>query len=115
MLVEGHSGSMGPRPDVPSLRPMTAQKENKGKVQDVDRKRNMCTCAVCVCACACVLKGYGCCCCYRQKSAWVHRASRPQGDGDTWALFLTAKASQTFWTETVQTEGLISFLTSDGN
>lgn len=31
-------------------RPMTAPKENKGKVQDVDRKRNMCT-RMCVCAC----------------------------------------------------------------
>lgn len=38
-------------------RPMTAQKENKGKVQDVDRKRNICTCAACVCACVCGLKG----------------------------------------------------------
>lgn len=31
---------------------MTAPKENKGKVQDVDRKRNMCT-RMCVCACVC--------------------------------------------------------------
>lgn len=80
---------------------------------------HVCTCAVCVCvrvsACMCVLKDYSCCYCYRQNSAWVHRASRPQGDGDTWALFLTAKASQTFRTETVQTEGSISSLASDGN
>lgn len=40
VLVEGHSGSLSPRPDVLPSRPMTAQKEDKGKVQDVDRKRN---------------------------------------------------------------------------
>lgn len=56
VLVEGHSGRTGPRPDGPSLRPMTAQKENKGKVQDVDRKRNMCTCAVWVRACVLKMK-----------------------------------------------------------
>lgn len=42
-------------------RPMTAPKENKGKVQDVDRKRNMCTrMCVCTCVCACVhVEGLG--------------------------------------------------------
>lgn len=40
VLVEVHSGSLSPRPDVLPSRPMTAQKEDKGKVQDVDRKRN---------------------------------------------------------------------------